>query len=121
MDFQLDRPKGYIGKADQYLPDVIQDLKRILIKAQDSLGYKTLHLSKGVNLSEDKLDSIRAFIFSDSISPRFVRKLVQKYGDESIASVFLIRNDQHTHYLDYLLRRYKGHFFRNRYPSITLI
>ena len=62
-------------------------------------GFK----KKGVSLSEDELDNIRAFIFSDSISPGFVRKLVQKYGDESIASVFLIRNDQHTPYLDYFL------------------
>ena len=51
MDFQSDRPEGYTGKADKYLPDVIQDLKRVLIKAQDSLTYKTLHLSKR-NLGE---------------------------------------------------------------------
>ena len=77
-------------------------------------------MKKGVTLNEDDADSIRSFIFSDSISPKFVKKLVQKYGDESIASAFLVRSDHHTPYLDYLLRRYKGHFYRNRYPSITL-
>jgi len=51
MDFQSDRPEGYTGKADQYIPDVIQGLKRVLIKAQDSLTNKTLHLSKR-NLGE---------------------------------------------------------------------
>ena len=78
-------------------------------------------MKKGVNLNEDDADSIRSFMSSDSISPKFVKKLVQKYGDESIASAFLIRNDHHTPYLDYLLRRHKGHFYRNRYPSITLV
>ena len=78
-------------------------------------------MKKGVNLNEDDADSIRSFMSSDSISPKFVKKLVQKYGDESIASAFLVRSDHHTPYLDYLLRRYKGHFYRNRYPSITLV
>jgi len=78
-------------------------------------------MKKGVNLNEDDADSIRSFIFSDSISPNYVKKLVQKYGDESIASAFLIHSDHYTPYLDYLLRRYKGHFYRNRYPSITLV
>jgi hypothetical protein len=80
-------------------------------------GFK----KKGVDLNEDEADGIRGFIYSDAISPRFVRKLVEKYGDESIASVFLIRNSEDKTYLDYLLRRYKGHFYRNRYPGITFV
>ena len=49
------------------------------------------------------------------------RKLVQDYGDASIASAFLIPQDYDKHYLDYLLRRYKGHFYRKRYPSLTIV
>jgi hypothetical protein len=45
--------------------------------------------------------------------------MIERYGDESIAAAFYIDRLQHTYYLDYLLRRYKGHFFRNRYPSIS--
>jgi hypothetical protein len=78
-------------------------------------GFK----KKGINLSEDEENGIRALIYSEAISPRFVRKLVQKYGDESIASAFLISSCHDTSYLDYLLRRYKGHFYRNRYPCIS--
>ena len=29
--------------------------------------------------------------------------------------------DCDTYYLEYLLRRYKGHFYRQRYPSLTIV
>ena len=74
---------------------------------------------KGINLSEEEENSIRGFVYSDAISPQFVRKLVQKYGEESIAVAFLIRSDHDTSCLDYLLRRYKGHFYKKRYPYIS--
>lgn len=107
--------KATNGIGIYYNPDEGQE---IMVGFHDVIsGFK----KKGVNLNEDELDGIREFIFSDLISPGFVRKLVQKYGDESIASAFLIPNDQHTPFLGYLLRRYKGHFYRNRYPAITLL
>lgn len=75
----------------------------------------------GQNLTEDETEAIYALMNSDAISPDFVRRLVKKYGDESISSAFLIDSRGDKSYLDYLLRRYKGHFYRNRYPQITLI
>ena len=78
-------------------------------------GFK----KKGINLSEDEEDSIRGFIYSDAISPQFVKKVAQEYGDESILAAFLIRGGHGISCLDYLLRRYKGHFYRNRYPCIS--
>ena len=80
-----------------------------------------LKKKKGINLNDDDKDSIKGLIFSYSISPKFVRKLVQTYGDESIASVFFIDKNRHNYYLEYLMRRYKGHFYRNRYPSLSFI
>ena len=50
-----------------------------------------------------------------------LRKLVQDYGDASIAAAFLIPQDCDKHYLEYLLRRYKGHFYQKRYPSLSII
>jgi len=76
---------------------------------------------KGLNLNEDEMESIRGLLFADAISPKFVKKLVQKYGDESISTIFFIEKNQHKYYLDYLLRRYKGHFYRNRYPGISFV
>jgi hypothetical protein len=77
-------------------------------------GFK----KKGVNLDNDELDAIRGFVESDAVSPRFVNKLVQEYGDESVRVAFLIP-DTMDKYLEFLLRKYKGHFFRKRYPSIS--
>ena len=76
---------------------------------------------RGRELNADESEMIRQFMYSDSISPNFVEKLVQEYGDESIASSFLIPQDYDKIYLAYLLRRYKGHFYRNRYPSLSIV
>jgi hypothetical protein len=76
---------------------------------------------QGRELSEDESEMIRELISSDATSSQFVRKLVQKYGDASIASSFMIPQDDDKLYLEYLLRRYKGHFYRNRYPSIIVV
>jgi hypothetical protein len=75
----------------------------------------------GRDLSGDESAMIRELVSSDVISPQFVRKLVQEYGDASIASAFLIPRECEPYSLEYLLRRHKGHFYRNRYPSITLV
>jgi hypothetical protein len=64
---------------------------------------------------------LRQLLYSDAVSPHFMRKLVQDYGDASIAVAFFIPQACDKHYLEYLLRRYKGHFYRNRYPSLTIV
>jgi hypothetical protein len=75
----------------------------------------------GREVREDESEMIRQFLYADAISPQFVRKLVHDYGDASIAAAFLIPQDCDTYYLEYLLRRYKGHFYRKRYPSLTIV
>ena len=69
----------------------------------------------------DEADKNSGFIFSLSISPRFVRKLVDQYGAESIAAVFLIRNKDGQLWLDYLLRCFKGPFYRKQYPTVSVV
>lgn len=76
---------------------------------------------QGRDLTEDEAEGIRQLLYADAISPSFVHKLVQDYGDASIAAAFLIPQDAATYYLEYLLRRYKGHFYRKRYPSLTIV
>jgi len=76
---------------------------------------------KGMNLTQDEADSLRGFIFSDAISPGFVRRVVQEYGYESFAAAFFIKDTQDDLFFEYLLRRYKGHFYRKRYPAISII
>ena len=76
---------------------------------------------RGSDLKEDESEGIRQFLYADAISPPFVGKLVQEYGDASIAAAFFIPQDDGKHYLEYLLRRYKGHFYRKRYPSLSIV
>jgi len=76
---------------------------------------------QGSNLSEAEEASIRSFICSDSVSAKFVRRLVQEYGYESIESAFLIRGRHENYHLEYLLRRHKGVYYRNRYARIALV
>jgi len=76
---------------------------------------------KGGTLGKDEEKGIREFICSDSVSLKFVRRVVQEYGHESIKSVFLIRGGHEDHHLDYLLRRYKGAYYRTRYPRIAFL
>jgi hypothetical protein len=76
---------------------------------------------RGSGLKEDESEGIRQFLYADAISPQFVRKLMQDYGDASIAAAFLIPQNCDTYYLEYLRRRYKGHFYRKRYPSLTIV
>jgi hypothetical protein len=76
---------------------------------------------RGHGVTEVEAEAIHSIMTSDVISPDFVQRLVGDYGAESIAAVFLISDRSDKTYLPYLLRRYKGHFFRNRYPQIALV
>ncbi len=76
---------------------------------------------QGGDLTVDEAEMVRQFLYSDAISPQFVRKLVQEYGDASIVAAFLIPQDSDKYFLEYLLRRYKGHFYRKRYPSLSIV
>ncbi|KHE93464.1 MAG: hypothetical protein SCABRO_00759 [Candidatus Scalindua brodae] len=74
---------------------------------------------KGVNLTEDEEHAICQFMLSNAISPEFVHRLANEYGHESIGTSFLLHNKDDKSCLYYLLRRYKGHFYRKRYPSLA--
>jgi Protein of unknown function (DUF3843) len=76
---------------------------------------------RGGDLTADESEMVRQFLYADAISPQFVKKLVQDYGDASIAAAFVIPQDCDTYYVEYFLRRYKGHFYRKRYPSLTIV
>ena len=80
-------------------------------------GFKKI----GINLNDDELDAIRGFLESDAISPKFVNKLVHEYGDKSMRVACLIPDKVNQYYLDFLFRRHKGHFYRKRYPTISLL
>ena len=76
---------------------------------------------QGRDVTADESEMVRQFLYSDAISPQFVHKLVQDYGDASIAAAFLMPQDCDKYDVEYLLRRYKGHFYRKRYPSLSIV
>lgn len=76
---------------------------------------------QGAGLTERQEDIIRAFVSAESISPAFVRRVVKEYGEASLQSAFRLQDTKAVYWLDYLLRRYKGHFFRKRYPAISVV
>ncbi|MBC8471086.1 MAG: DUF3843 family protein [Planctomycetes bacterium] len=75
----------------------------------------------GVGLTENEKDAVRDFVQSSNISPRFVKRMTDEYGDDSIKSSFHLNETQDSYWLDYLLRCYKGSFFRKRYPAFSLV
>ena len=74
---------------------------------------------KGNNLTEDETESIAGFIKAYNLSPKFVKRMIKDYGSESIVKAFMIEKEDEF-IIDYLLRKYKGQFYRNRYPSLTV-
>jgi hypothetical protein len=76
---------------------------------------------KGTGLTNEEMEALRFTLMDAAISPAFVRRLASEYGAESFAGAFLIRNAPVELALEFLLRRHKGHFYRKRYPSLSLV
>ncbi len=74
---------------------------------------------RGKDLTDDETESIRGFVTAYNLSPNFVKRIIKDYGEESILKAFMIENGD-INAVDYLLRKYKGHFYRNRYPTLTV-
>lgn len=76
---------------------------------------------KGEGLTEDEQDVIRGFFDSDAVSPMFVNRVLGEHGDESVKRAFLLKDETPGYWLEYLLRSRKGHFYRKRYPALSVI
>lgn len=74
----------------------------------------------GKVLTPAEQKAIRGWMASDSISLGFVRRLAERHGEESIKAAFLLGKRREGYALEYLLRRYKGRFYRPRYPTLTI-
>ena len=84
------------------------------------------HLTSGLRKNGDKLtpsehDALRGFIESDSISPAFVRRVLLDEPERSLRVAFGVSDDAPAYWLDWLLRCWKGEFYRPRYPSVSVI
>jgi hypothetical protein len=75
---------------------------------------------RGVDLSSQEAEILRETIFDPAISPAFIRRLVREHGAESFAAAFQMQHCSPDEALEFLLRRHKGVFFRNRYPTLSI-
>ena len=91
--------------------EIIKDMKFIIN------GLK----KNGNSLTKEEQYLLRGLIKCDSVSVHFIHYMVERFGTESIKSAFLIDNETDEIGLDYLLHKYKGHFYRTRYPSTSLL
>jgi hypothetical protein len=76
---------------------------------------------KGGGLTDNEAGVIQGFIESPTISPKFVRRVLEEYGDESVRAAFLWKGDMPGYWLNYLLRSRKGRFYRKQYPTLAVI
>ena len=74
------------------------------------------------SLTNDEAETVRALIENQTISPAFVERMVREHGCGAIGAIgraYLIRGFQQTPHLAWLLRRFKGKFYRTHYPAIA--
>jgi len=75
----------------------------------------------GDTCTPDECEMIRNWIDSLSISPAFVHRVLKEYGgEESIKYSFRWETDDSC-WLDYMLRRHKGDFYRRRFPPLSVV
>jgi hypothetical protein len=71
-------------------------------------------------LSEGEANTLQAFVESAEISPAFVRRVIREHGSAGLASLYFLPSGDTTE-LEFLLRRFKGLYYRRRYPRISLL
>lgn len=74
----------------------------------------------GGPLTADESKALRDFMEADAISPAFVKRVVREYGAGSLRAALGLENQDRPYWLDYALRGAKGHFFRKRYPTLSV-
>jgi len=85
-------------------------------------GYDTLLQALGNRndpLSDKEKEILQAFIEEDTISPAFVRRVIREAGSAGIERLYFLSDSGED--VEYLLRRFKGLYYRKRYPCISLL
>jgi hypothetical protein len=92
-------------------------------KAKNMIGFNQLRSAlrkQEDSLTDDEAETVRALTENQAISPAFVERLVREHGCGAIGRAYLIRSFQQTPHLAWLLRRFKGKFYRTRYVAETV-
>jgi hypothetical protein len=71
-------------------------------------------------LTDDEAATLQAMVESAEISPAFVRRVIREYGSAELAALYYLPTGDDAA-LDYLLRQFKGSYYRRRYPNQSLL
>jgi hypothetical protein len=88
----------------------------VVIKSYDRLVE--VFGKKGNGLSSREARQVRSLFSRRSAGVEFIRKMVGWYGDGSVSAAFGITEPHKHPFLEYLLHRYKGEYFRKEYPDV---
>lgn len=84
------------------------------------MGYERLTqaLKNKGPLSGDERDVLRSFVEEREISPAFVNRIFSESGSRGLINCYRLKSGDQD--IAYLLRRFKGIYYRKRYPCISL-
>lgn len=75
----------------------------------------------GEGLTTVEVEALMGAMESAAISPAFVQRLLREHGGEaSVMRAFMLARCDQCYGLEYLLRSRKGHFYRQRFPAISV-
>ncbi|HLX63410.1 MAG TPA: DUF3843 family protein [Planctomycetota bacterium] len=76
---------------------------------------------KGKNMTSEGAEMLVGVMQDQNLSPDFILRLIKAHGDESMRAAFLLERHPEPYVIDYLCRRYKGRFFKERYPNLNVV
>lgn len=110
-------PEGLINSKNEVA--VYYNIKEGQEILSEYTAVKSALNKEGKDLTDEDIEFIHALIEENSISPDFVYKILSKeHGKKSVLKAYHLKNEKD---IDYLIRKYRGIYFKNRYPSLTLI
>lgn len=71
-------------------------------------------------LDDEQREVLQSFMESPSIGPDFVRRVVAQHGWRGLAELYYVPADEPLA-LEWLLRRFKGAYYRPRLPNLALV
>jgi Protein of unknown function (DUF3843) len=83
-------------------------------------AFKKSLKKQGKGLNMEELELLQDFFMTDTISKEALERLAAEFGKDSFATAFFLHKKP-KYWFDYLLRKFKGQDFRNRYPNLTIL
>jgi hypothetical protein len=124
------------GKVDErtdllpyaHYPSAIENAFGMFFNRQEGIellhdynGVEMVMTSLGMLFEDEEREAIRRIVEDKTISPAFIESLIMENGLGSIAGAYGIDNWKTEVSQAFVLRQYKRHFYRRRYPHMRFI